>query len=92
VHWTDPDPHGPHPDVLAALPTIHVPTTVVVGELDVPCFCEMAEVLAASIPGARRIVIKDAGHMVNMEAPVAVTALLREVVEEANRAEVTSAQ
>ena len=92
VHWTDPDPHGPHPDVLAALPTIRVPTTVVVGELDVPCFCEMAEVLAMSIPGARKVVIEGAGHMVNMEAPEAVTALLCEVVGETDRRNLTSPQ
>jgi 3-oxoadipate enol-lactonase len=87
IHWTDPDPHGPHPDILAALPTIHLPTTVVVGELDVPCFHEMADVLATSIPGARLVVIEDAGHMVNMEAPEAVTVVLREVLAQADGAD-----
>jgi pimeloyl-ACP methyl ester carboxylesterase len=80
VHWTEPDPHGPHPDTLSLLPTIEVPTTVAIGELDVPCFMDMANVLASSIPGARKVVIEDAGHMVNMEAPMTVNALLREVV------------
>jgi 3-oxoadipate enol-lactonase len=80
LHWTEPDPHGAHPDSLALLPTLAVPTTVVVGELDVPCFVDMAELLAATIPGARKVVVRDAGHMVNMEAPTVVNALLREVV------------
>ena len=80
IHRTQTDPHGPHPDCLSQLRTIESPTTVVVGELDVPCFIEMADVLAASIPGAAKVVIEDAGHMVNMEAPSAVSALLRDVI------------
>jgi 3-oxoadipate enol-lactonase len=57
-----------------------VPTTVVVGALDVPCFLDMADVLAGAIPGARKVVVPHAGHMVNMEAPAAVNAVLREVI------------
>jgi 3-oxoadipate enol-lactonase len=78
--WTSRDPHLPHPESSGLLGTISAPTTVVVGELDVPCFREMAEVLADGIPGARLVTVPDAGHMVNMEAPQAVNALLREVV------------
>jgi len=78
--WTETDPHAPRPNALELLPTIAAPTTVVVGELEVPCFREMAEVLAGRIPGARMVTVPDAGHMVNMEAPAAVNALLREVV------------
>jgi 3-oxoadipate enol-lactonase len=80
IHWTEADPHGPHPDCLSLLSTFRVPTTVVVGELDVPCFLEMADVLASSIPTAHKISIGDAGHMVNMEAPAAVNQVLRRVV------------
>jgi 3-oxoadipate enol-lactonase len=78
--WTGHDPHGSHPATQRLLPTLRVPTTVVVGELDVPCFQEMADVLAASVPGARKIVVPGAGHMVNMEAPAAVNQILREAV------------
>jgi pimeloyl-ACP methyl ester carboxylesterase len=78
--WTERDPHGPWSDALHLLPTLTVPTTVVVGELDVPCFREMAHVLAARLPHARKIVVADAGHMVNMEAPEAVNEILCEVV------------
>jgi 3-oxoadipate enol-lactonase len=38
VHWTSPDPHAPHPHSIDLLATIAAPTTVVTGELDVPCF------------------------------------------------------
>ena len=81
LHWTGSDPHGPQPDCRGLLGTVRAPTTVVVGELDVPCFQEMADVLSDGIPGARKLVVPDAGHMVNMEAPAVVNALLRDVVE-----------
>ena len=80
VHWTEHDPHGPHPDCRPLLGRIGTPTTVVIGALDVPCFHEMADVLAAEIPHARKIVVPDAGHMVNMEAPDVVTDILRGIV------------
>jgi 3-oxoadipate enol-lactonase len=86
AHWTRPDPHGPGPAVLAGLPSISVPTTVVVGELDVPCFRSMADILASTIPGARLVVVPDAGHMVNMEAPTVVNSILIGVVDAASRA------
>jgi pimeloyl-ACP methyl ester carboxylesterase len=80
VNWTSTDPHEPHPGTSELLPTISAPTTVVVGELDVPCFREMAGVYADRLPNARLVTVPDAGHMVNMEAPDAVNALLREVL------------
>jgi pimeloyl-ACP methyl ester carboxylesterase len=80
VNWTSTDPHVPHPESIEFLSTIAAPTTVVVGALDVPCFREMSDVMAARIPGARAITIPDAGHMVNMEAPEAVNDVLRKVV------------
>jgi 3-oxoadipate enol-lactonase len=78
VHWTSPDPHAPHPNSIELLATIAAPTTVLTGELDVPCFHDMSDVLADRIPGARKLTVPGVGHMVNMEAPEAVNALLRE--------------
>jgi 3-oxoadipate enol-lactonase len=80
VNWTSADPHTPHPNSIELLATIAAPTTVVTAELDVPCFHEMSDVLACRIPGARKVTVPGVGHMVNMEAPEAVNALLREVV------------
>ncbi len=48
--------------------------------LHVPCFRNMAGMLADRIPGACKVTVPGAGHMVNMEAPHVVNALLREVV------------
>lgn len=80
VNWTSADPHTPHPRSIELLATIAAPTTVVSAELDVPCFHQMSEVLADRIPGARKVTVPGVGHMVNMEAPETVNALLREVV------------
>jgi 3-oxoadipate enol-lactonase len=77
-HWDEPDSHGAHPDTLALLHTIAVPTLVVVGALDVPGFRAMADEFTARIPDARQVIVPDAGHMSNMEAPAAVNRILRE--------------
>ena len=76
-HWTGRDPHQESgPPLIDALPDVAVPTLVAVGERDVPCFREMSAVLARRLPGARQEVIAGAGHMVNLEQPAAVNALL----------------
>ena len=80
-HWTHEDPQArTDPDPIAMLEQIGAPTTVVVGELDVPCFLTMADLLARRIPGAQRIDVPDSGHMVNLEAPDTVNTLLRKAI------------
>ena len=86
VNWTSADPHAPHPNSIELLATITAPTTVVIGELDVSGFHEMSDVLASRIVSARKVTVPGVGHMVNMEAPEAVNALLREVVLDRSRA------
>ena len=78
--WTGRDPHGPHPRMQPSLAGLTVPTTVVVGELDVPCFRTMAHIIAERIPDARKVVVPDAGHMVNMEAPERVDQILHKAL------------
>jgi pimeloyl-ACP methyl ester carboxylesterase len=52
------------------LESISAPTLVIVGEFDLPFYTlPLADALAARIPGARKVVIRDAGHMTNMESP-----------------------
>ena len=79
VNWTSEDPHTSHPQSTDLLATIAAPTTVVTAELDVPCFREMSDVLADWIPGAHKVTVPGVEHMLNMEAPETVNALLREV-------------
>ncbi|MFZ9629054.1 MAG: alpha/beta fold hydrolase [Ilumatobacteraceae bacterium] len=59
------------------LPSITAPTIVVVGELDGETPVAYAQALADGIPGAALHVVAGAGHLLNVEAPDAVTDLLR---------------
>ncbi len=64
------DPHAAlEPPALERLHEIATPALVVVGEEDLPDLHVIADRLAASIPGARKVVLPDAGHMANMDAP-----------------------
>jgi pimeloyl-ACP methyl ester carboxylesterase len=51
------------------LPSISVPTLVVVGEGDALAPVDVAEAMAKAIPGARLEVVPDAGHVANLENP-----------------------
>jgi pimeloyl-ACP methyl ester carboxylesterase len=62
--------------VLASLPTIAVPTLVVVGEHDKP-FRNSSEYMAAKIPGAELVVIEGAGHGPPVSHPEEFNAVLR---------------
>jgi 3-oxoadipate enol-lactonase len=66
----------PERQLVDRLGEVSAPTLVMVGELDLPDFQIIAEVLAANIPGARRAVIADAGHVCTMERPEAVNEAL----------------
>lgn len=60
-------------DVLA---TIKVPTLVVTGEEDAVTGPEIGRDLAAGIPGARFLLVEEAGHLVNLEQPEIVNEAL----------------
>ena len=66
------------PDATPLLAGITVPTLVIVGREDEWSPVPQHETIAAAIPDARLEVIDHSGHMVTVERPDAVTALLRE--------------
>jgi 3-oxoadipate enol-lactonase len=47
---------------------LRVPTTVVVGDRDHWC-TRVSEFIVKTIPGAELAIIRDAGHMTNLEQP-----------------------
>ena len=65
------------PDSRPDLPTIAVPTAVVVGEEDTITPLEMSQQISGAIPGATLSIIPAAGHIANIEAPTAFEAALR---------------
>jgi pimeloyl-ACP methyl ester carboxylesterase len=64
-------------DSRETLPTITVPTLVLVGAEDLLTPPSEAATMAAAIPRARLDVIPGAGHLANLENPAAVNAALR---------------
>lgn len=70
--------HGPLPEIVRAsvredryprLAEIAVPTVVMVGSADRTTPPIHSRRLAAGVPGARTVIVPDAGHLLNWEAP-----------------------
>jgi pimeloyl-ACP methyl ester carboxylesterase len=59
--------------IISSLPSISAPCLIVVGADDKP-FLAAADYMAAKIPGARKVTIDGAGHMVNQDQPEAFNA------------------
>jgi len=67
-HWVNKNPWTPiDPPAITKLNKITAPSLIIVGEKDVPDFRDMADLLHEQIPGSRIEIIKDVGHMSNME-------------------------
>ena len=68
---------GETPELPIDLAGIRVPTLAVSGGLDFPDFAAMADRIAATVPGARRAEVPDAGHLIALERPRAAADLVR---------------
>jgi 3-oxoadipate enol-lactonase len=77
----DPPPE-PAPDPDVRLADVRVPTLVVVGDQDVEDLQAMADAAAAGIPGARKVVIEGAAHVIALEKPEEFNAALLAFLEE----------
>jgi pimeloyl-ACP methyl ester carboxylesterase len=77
----DPPPE-PAPDPAVRLDDVRVPTLVVVGDEDVEDFQTMVEAAAAGIPGARKVVIRGAAHVIALEQPQEFNAALLVFLEQ----------
>jgi pimeloyl-ACP methyl ester carboxylesterase len=56
--------------VISSLPMIAVPSLVVVGSMDAP-FLAASDYMASKIPGAKKVVVENAGHAANIDQPEA---------------------
>jgi pimeloyl-ACP methyl ester carboxylesterase len=61
--------------VIESLPSVAVPAVVIVGANDTP-FLAASDYMASKIPGAKKVVIPDAGHSANIDQPAAFNAAL----------------
>ena len=69
-HWVNHDPHQPpDPPAIARLREIRAETLILIGELDLADFRDIAKRLEREIPRARRVVLPGVGHMSNLEEP-----------------------
>jgi pimeloyl-ACP methyl ester carboxylesterase len=66
----------PSPVAKPRLADIKAPTLILVGEDDIPDIQAQAGALEALIPGARRVVVPDAGHLMYLERPEAFADLV----------------
>lgn len=69
------------PPAAGRLGEIKVPTLVIEGDQDLPGVLEAMDALAAGVPGAKKVVINDAAHMVNMEKPEEFTRVVLEFLD-----------
>jgi pimeloyl-ACP methyl ester carboxylesterase len=60
---------SPQPLAAKRLDEIKIPTLLILGDRDVPQATATIETLEKGINGSKKVVIKGAGHMVNMEKP-----------------------
>ena len=67
-------------DQTAFLPSISVPTLILVGQEDAITPPKMAEAMNAQIPRSKLVIIPDAGHMSPMEKPQEVTRAMQELL------------
>ena len=59
----------PKPLALTRVAEIRAPTLILVGTLDVADIVQIADRLERDIRGARKVVLPEIGHLVNLEAP-----------------------
>jgi pimeloyl-ACP methyl ester carboxylesterase len=69
-------------DVRDVLPNIDVPTLLVYGDRDVRAPLTVADALQAAIPGSSLVVLPDAGHVCNVEAPDKFNVAVRDFLHE----------
>lgn len=65
-----------HPPVIESLALVHVPVLIIDGDKDLPYITATSQYLEKHIPKARRVVMKDVAHMLNIEKPEELNKLL----------------
>jgi pimeloyl-ACP methyl ester carboxylesterase len=73
------DPVKLDPPLTERVREIRCPALIVDGDLDVPDFTEIADMLAERIPDSTRRTVHGAGHLISMDRPDEFLALVREV-------------
>jgi pimeloyl-ACP methyl ester carboxylesterase len=75
------DPIRPWPSDLPRMPQLTIPTLILTGDHDIADVQAMAGAAQVLIPGSRRVVVGDAGHLMQLEHPREVAELIARFVE-----------
>src|SRR5215831_19017644 len=75
----------PTPGAGSRLAEIQAPTIIVAGEFDIPDVQAYCGVIQFGVPDAVRVVIKDAGHLVQLEQPAEVAYRISRFTKRADR-------
>jgi 3-oxoadipate enol-lactonase len=76
-------PDALEPPAVTRLGEIAVPALVVVGSGDLPLVLNLADVLARTIPGARKVVLPRLAHLLNLEQPGLINQMVLDFLAEA---------
>lgn len=79
-HWLHPDRVTPLPAVADRIEELTLPILVVTGALDLDEYRAIGRRIAEQAPNAHHIELDDAGHIVNLERPLAFRNLLEQFV------------
>lgn len=64
------------PKAIESLAGIRIPVLIIDGDKDLPYIATSCEYLQKNIPNARRVIIKDVAHMLNIEKPAELNNLM----------------
>ena len=68
------------PRAITVLDQIKMPTLIVIGEYDLEACIEIADLMEEKIDGSKKIVIEDAGHIMNMDKPEEFNQLITDFI------------
>ena len=73
-NWERPDdestqPQELEPPAILRISEISIPTLIIVGDQDIPAILTIADILEAKIKEAKKVIISDTAHHLNMEKP-----------------------
>ncbi len=85
-HWLNPDPRTKlNPPATDRLNNIIVPTEVIVGELDLPYYHNIADKLIEKITNSQLDILGNSGHMVNLEKAISFNSILANHLKKTGR-------
>jgi len=71
-----------NPPAVEKIASVHLPVLIIEGDKDLPYIAVTSKYLEQNIPGAKRVVIKDVAHMLNMEKPAELNRLMLDFLKD----------